>query len=316
MIRLNHNDHITNHAVAATIGMFDGVHRGHSFLIDVLKQHAEQRGLKSAVVTFNNHPHNVVNPNGERLKMIIPHEEKLNLLADAGVDYAIDMPFSPSLAALTAQEFMAMLATQYNVKLLVVGYNHCFGHDRVKDFEQIASMGKTVGVEVAKAPQYSGEGAPVSSSIIRNLILDGNVIDAATKLGRPFTLHGKVIHGFHNGTTMGFPTANVGFIDPDVIRPHYGAYAALVGACGKTWQGMVNVGARPTLHNGEQPSIEVNIFDFNDNIYDNDINISFVKFMRPEVAFDNIDALRDQLAADQLMAREILNNETLTQKQY
>ena len=306
MICLNHTDRINDHALAATIGMFDGVHRGHSFLIGELKRQAQELGLKSAVVTFDNHPHNVLNPHGEELKMIVPHEEKLNLLANTGLDYTIVMPFDTSLAALSAQGFMSLLGKQYNVTLLLVGYNHSFGHDRIRDFEQIAKIGSALGIKVVKAPQYNGEGAPVSSSIIRNLILDGKVDEVSTKLGRHFTLHGKVIHGFRNGTAMGFPTANVGFIDPCVIRPHNGAYAAMVNLGGKTWHGMVNVGSRPTLHNGEQPSIEVNIFNFNSNIYNEEIDLSFVKFMRPEKAFDNIDSLRHQLANDQIMAENIL----------
>ena len=208
---LHANDHIIDQGVklAATIGMFDGMHRGHIVLINALKDCARERGLCSAVVTFSRHPQQVLNPEGCP-RAIMTLERKIELIESTGVDYLILLDFEPELARLSSREFMEMLSVNYGVTTLVMGYNHRFGHDSGASFAQYVNHGREMGIEVVKAPEYLGEYAPVSSSIVRQLIAGGRVEDAMNCMGHPFELSGKVIHGFHNGRGIGFPTANIG----------------------------------------------------------------------------------------------------------
>lgn len=202
---------------------------------------------------------------------------------------------------------MTLLRDTYGMQALMVGYNHHFGHNRDEGFAQYVEHGRDLGVDVVKAPEYLGEYAPVSSSIIRGLINAGKVVDAMHCMGRPYRLEGRVVHGFHNGRGIGFPTANVGDIDPNLILPHTGAYAVMVDVAGQRLQGMVNIGHRPTFDNGRQLSIEVNIFDFDDDIYGQDIALDFMGFLRLEFKMVSIDELRQQLTRDREKARKLLS---------
>ena len=259
--------------LTATIGMFDGMHRGHITLINALKHEAMARHQRSAVITFRKHPQLVVNPG--------------------------DSP---------AKDFIELLHDHYNVATLVMGYNHRFGHERNTTFAHYVEQGRLAGVEVVKAPEYLGRYAPVSSSIVRQLITSGRVEDAMNCMGHPFELSGKVVHGFHNGRGIGFPTANVGEIDPAMILPHQGAYAVMVYVSGQWHKGMVNIGHRPTLDNGDNVSIEVHIFDFDDDIYSQPITLHFVRFLRLEFKLGSIEQLRAQLTYDKQLSNQILDN--------
>lgn len=303
---LHDNDRLPKGAVVATIGMFDGVHRGHATLIGELKQQAAQRGLKSCVITFARHPQHVLRPGGD-LRMILPLEERVALLTHMGLDYVAVMDFTPELAANTSINFMRIMQERWGVAALIVGYNHRFGHDRDATFATYVEHGKTLGIDVMKAPEYLGEYAPVSSTIVRGLIAAGKVDDACNCMGRPYRLSGEVVHGFHNGRGIGFPTANVGNIDPLIILPHTGAYAVMVEVAGKRLKGMLNVGKRPTLDNGHQLSIEVNIFDFDDDIYGMPITLEFIKFLRLEFKMGSIEELRAQLTSDRERSIKILS---------
>lgn len=294
---LHDNDRLPQGAVVATIGMFDGVHRGHATLIHALKQQAHERGLKSAVITFARHPQHVLRPGGD-LRMILTLDERIKTLKQFEPDYIIVLNFTPELAAHSSLEFMSYMQEHYGIAALIVGYNHRFGHDRDATFATYVEHGKTLGIDVMKAPEYLGEYAPVSSTIVRGLIAAGKVDDACNCMGRPYRLSGEVVHGFHNGRGIGFPTANVGKLDPLIILPHTGAYAVMVEVAGKRMQGMLNVGNRPTLDNGTQLSIEVNIFDFDDDIYGMPITLEFVKFLRLEFKMGSIEELRAQLTSD------------------
>ena len=216
------------------------------------------------------------------------------------------MPFTPELSLLDSRAFMTLLRDTYGTQALMDDYNHHFGHNRDEGFAQYVEHGRDLGVDVVKAPEYLGEYAPVSSSIIRGLINAGKVVDAMHCMGRPYRLEGRVVHGFHNGRGIGFPTANVGDIDPNLILPHTGAYAVMVDVAGQRLQGMVNIGHRPTFDNGRQLSIEVNIFDFDDDIYGLDLTVQFVEFIREEQRFDSMELLKEQLLKDAEEARQIL----------
>ncbi len=293
--------------LTATIGMFDGMHLGHITLINALKQEAQQRGQATAVITFKQHPQQVVNPNGSP-RALMTLEKKIEAIRACDPDYLILLDFNDSLSRLSATQFMAMMHDRFHVDTLVMGYNHRFGHERGTSFAQYVEKGKALGVEVVKAPEYLGEHAPVSSSIVRQLIAGGRVEDAMKCMGHPFELAGKVVHGFHNGRGIGFPTANVGKIDPSVILPHKGAYAVMVHVDEAWYKGMVNIGHRPTLDNGDNITIEVNIFDFDNDIYGKPITLHFVRFLRLEFKLGSIEQLRAQLTYDKQLSNTILDS--------
>ena len=290
----------------ATIGMFDGVHLGHATLLDFLKEQARQRGLESAVVTFAQHPQAVLHPEAG-IKMIMTVDDKLKLIARHGIDCTVLLDFTRELSLLDSSRFIELLRDRYGVAALVAGYDHHFGHNKQETFADYVRHGRELGVDIVKAPEYLGAYAPVSSSIIRKLIASGKVDDAMHCMGHPYSLAGKVVHGFHNGSGIGFPTANVGELDPTLILPHRGAYAVMVDVAGKHLKGMVNVGVRPTMHNGHRLSIEVNIFDFDGDIYGMPIKLEFIKFLRLEFKLGSIEELRAQLIRDRAQSVKILD---------
>ncbi len=310
---LGENDRLPQGSTVATIGMFDGVHLGHVTLVDFLKQQAAACGKQSLVITFLHHPRQVLHPD-ERFKLIMPLNDRLQHIEALEPDLLLTLDFTPELAQLDSEQFIELLRDRYGVDVLVAGYNHRFGHKRGESFGDYCRHGERLGVKVLKAPEYLGQYAPVSSTIVRGLIAAGRVVDAMHCMGRPHALTGKVVHGFHNGRGLGFPTANVGEIDSNVLLPHNGAYAVLVHVAGKSLQGMANIGKRPTLDNGEQLSIEVNLFDFEDDIYGEDITLEFISFLRLEFKMCGLDELKRQLTLDRENAKRILQ-EYLTIKQ-
>ncbi len=305
MTQLSDTDRLPAGSTVATIGMFDGVHLGHATLIDALNAEARRRGLQSVVVTFAQHPQHVLHGGG--LKMLQTLEQRLCAIEQLGPDHLVVLEFTRELAQHDSAAFMRLLRDRYGIVALIVGYNHRFGHNRHETFADYVRLGRQLGIDVIKAPEYLGEYAPVSSTIVRGLIASGKVDDAMRCMNRPYRLEGTVVHGFHNGRGIGFPTANIGLLDPTVILPHNGAYAVMVHVAGRTLQGMVNVGNRPTLNNGTQLSIEVNIFDFDDDIYGQPIALDFIKFLRLEFKLGSIDELRAQLTADRNKSRAILS---------
>ena len=305
---LSASDHIdaSEPRVTATIGMFDGMHLGHITLINALKEEASKRGQSSAIVTFRQHPQEVVNPSRPP-RAIMTLDKKVEAIEACSPTFLILLDFNERLSKLSAREFMELLHQQYNVTTLVMGYNHRFGHERNTTFAHYVEQGRLAGVEVIKAPEYLGQYAPVSSSIVRQLIAGGRVEDAMNCMGHPFELSGTVVHGFHNGRGIGFPTANVGEISPSIILPHNGAYAVMVNVDGVWHKGMVNIGRRPTLDNGDDISIEVNIFDFDSDIYGKPITLHFIRFLRLEFTLGSIEQLRQQLSHDKQLSITILD---------
>ena len=310
---LSENDRLPLGSTVATIGMFDGVHRGHATLVDFLKRQAADMGKQSLVITFLRHPRQVLHPD-EPFGLIMPLGDRLARLEALGPDLLLPLDFTPELAQLDSAQFIEWLRDHYGMSVLVTGYNHRFGHNKGETFEDYCRHGESLGVNIVKAPEYLGRYAPVSSTIIRGLIAAGRVVDAMHCMGAPYRLTGKVIHGFHNGRGLGFPTANVGEIDPCLLLPHNGAYAVLAHVAGRQLQGMTNIGRRPTLDNGNQLSIEVNLFDFDDDIYGEMITLEFISFLRLEFKMCGLEELKQQLAMDRDNAKRLLK-EYLTNNQ-
>ena len=287
----------------ATIGFFDGVHLGHRYLIQQVRDEAVRRGLMSMLVTFPEHPARVLRPEAE-LHLLTTATEKASLLAETGVDDVQMLPFTRELAALSAREFMTdVLKNRFNVRVLVIGYDHRFGKGREQGFEDYVKIGNEISMDVVQARELDGRNH-VSSSSIRRALQEGRVEDAAARLGRPYTLGGNVVPGHHVGTTLGFPTANLSPDDPDKLIPMNGVYAVMT----EKGAGMLNIGTRPTLDNGTDRSIEVHLFDFAGDLYAQHLTLSFLRFVRNEKKFDSLAELQSQLQHDERACRELLCN--------
>lgn len=288
---------ISNKACVATIGSFDGVHQGHQFVVTQVIEQARKRGLASMVVTFPNHPLKVLRPDFKP-QLLTLADEKTELLKKTGVDSIALLEFTKELSMLSAREFMQkILKEQLNVEVLIIGYDNHFGHDR-KTFTDYVEYGKELGIEVIQNKELPAD-FKASSTVVRNALNEGNIDIANKVLGYSYYIKGKVVNGFHVGRKIGFPTANVE-TDPDKLIPANGVYC--VKALGHI--GMMNIGYRPTLDNGPQKSLEVHLLDFEGDLYGDEIKIEFIKFLRPERKFDNIEELIKQLEEDEKECRK------------
>lgn len=279
-----------------SIGTYDGVHRGHRFLIEHLRQESENRGLKSGVVTFKNHPQSVVNPQ-HTPKTLSTLDERLALLEETGIDYCILLNFDERLRSYTAEEFMTTLLNDYGVNALILGYDNRFGRDRINCIDGYREIGKRLGVEVIQAPELKGN---ISSSTIRSLLLNGDVEAANEALGYEYSLTGIITAGKQLGRTIGFPTANLDVNDKNKLIPANGAYATIaITADGSKHKAMVNIGRRPTVDVKDAPiTIEAHLLDFNRDIYGQSLTLKFIKFLRPEKRFNSLEELSAQLSCD------------------
>ncbi|MCI8997786.1 MAG: bifunctional riboflavin kinase/FAD synthetase [Muribaculaceae bacterium] len=292
----------------AAVGMYDGVHLGHRFLIDYLRAEAKARGLVPSVVTFSRHPLALVRPL-EAPGLLTTLEERVKYLGEAGIEDTILLSFNDRIRYMSAREFLSMLHKKFGIDALILGFNNRFGHDRLEDFSQYQAIGKELGIDVISAPEYHGTAAPVSSSIIRRYLLKGEPEKANDALGHPYSLRGVVVNGNRLGRTIGFPTANLVPVDAASIIPKGGVYAAfVVTPDGVRRKAMVNVGFRPTVSDADglgKLSIEAHILDYVGYLYDEEIVVEFVKYLRPEKKFATTTKLKEQLAADAAKAREL-----------
>lgn len=296
----------------AAVGMYDGVHLGHRFLLDFLKAEADKRGLTPAAITFVHHPLRVVRPL-EAPALLNPPSTRVRALGDAGAEDVILMQFNDSLRRMSASEFLSMLKRKYAVDALVLGFNNRFGHDGPSRFDDYRRLGAELGIEVVAAPEYRGPCAPVSSSAIRRLLLQGEPKKAAEALGRPYRLRGLVVHGEELGRRLGFPTANIEPDEPEILIPRAGAYAAyIITPDGERRPGMVNIGFRPSVDHGDNSgrlAIEAHIFDYKGYLYDEELTVEFIDFMRGESRFASSEKLAEQLKRDAAKARKVLARE-------
>lgn len=284
---------------AATVGFFDGVHTGHRFLIAELKKESAKRGLKSMVITFKVHPRKVLHA-AYLPQLLTSAEEKLEQLKSTDVDEVVELDFTTEMAQLTAAEFIKqILAEQLGVKLLLVGHDHRFGKNREEGFPEYVAYGKQNGMEVIQATRYSTEQfSHISSSEVRNALLNGEIERANTLLTYPYAFTGYVVSGFQVGKKIGFPTANLNPVEPDKLIPAIGVYAVLIDWNGTTYSGMMNIGRRPTLDNGDAVSLEVHIINFDADIYHQQVKVTFIRKIRDEKKFNSVEELIEQLKMD------------------
>ena len=311
----------------ATIGAFDGVHRGHQCLLEQVRHIADARGLDAVAITFGTSPKRVLGmPEAPQLSTLA---ERTALLRQMGMDDVVLLNFTPQMAAMTARDFMQqVLKEQLHVKVLVIGYDHRFGCGRSEGFDDYVNYGHEMGIEVIRGEACLDNGEPVSSTRIRQLLKMGQVDEAALLLGHRYMLHGKVVGGYREGRKMGFPTANLYVDDMAKLIPADGVYAVYANVVNNANEsedykgdednfpsatfdfqlvGMLNIGYRPTLNNGQERSIEVHILDFQGDLYGKTVAVEFAHYLRGECTFGSVEELTEQLQKDKERVKQLLS---------
>lgn len=301
-----------------TIGTFDGVHLGHCQIIKQLKKEAERIEGETVLVTFDPHPRKIVDTRPLQLLNTLP--EKIALLGEQGIDHLVIVPFTQAFSSQTAEEYVEkFLIDRFHPHTIIIGYDHRFGKNRSGDFKLLEKYAASNAFELIEIPGQVIDEVTISSTKIREALLNGHIEEANNFLGYPYFFEGTVIEGNKLGRTLGYPTANLRIEDADKLVPGNGVYAVEVQGSAfevqEAWRyipttlhplkGMMNIGVRPTI-DGTKRVIEVNIFDFNADIYGSIIRVSFKKYLRGEQKFNGLDALKEQLAKDKIAALAVL----------
>lgn len=285
---------------ATTIGFFDGVHKGHKYLIKaVMDSAAGQGNLQSTIITFDSHPSIVLGKN-PRTRLLTTTDEKIERLSETGADNCVVLHFDKEIAAMSAYDFMKdMLRDRLNVRKLIIGYDNRFGHNRSEGFTDYVRYGRELGIDVVQAHTFTMNGMQVCSSVIRSLLDGGSVRMANMCLGYDYSMRGLVVSGHHEGTKLGFPTANIEVVDPLKLIPKRGVYAVNVRIddAAELMPGMMNIGLRPTFGNGNTTT-EINIFNFEGDIYGHTLTVEVHAKLRDEHRFDSVEELAAQLHTD------------------
>ena len=294
-----------------TSGTFDGVHMGHQKILERLKGIAKKFNGETVVITFWPHPRLVLYPDDKTLKVLNTFEEKAELLKEQGIQHLLRIPFTKEFSQLSSQEFIdAILVQQIGTKKLVIGYDHRFGKNREGSFEQLRLNGPQYGFDVEEISRQDIDEVGVSSTKIRNALNDGDIETASHFLGRPYAISGRVVKGDKLGRVLGFPTANIDIDSHHKLVPAQGIYAVSVNHAHKPYGGMLYIGNRPTV-GGTKRSIEVNIFDFDEDIYGENITINLLAAIRKDAHFVDLEALKAQLKLDKESAIGALRDRKL-----
>lgn len=293
--------------IAATIGVFDGVHRGHQALIYELISIAIDRDLTPCVITFAHNPSSIIDPQHSPY-LLTTISEKIERLKFLGIDDTIVLEFNYELAQLSAKEFLYRLKNRYNINTILMGHDHKFGSDRLSDIDKYKEIGKSLNIDIIRSNIEVVDKERISSSIIRHLITSYNVQKANVLLGYPYTLKGRVVEGMKIGRTMGYPTANIEPIEADKLLPSHGVYAVFVRFDSGRYPAMLYIGRRPTMDDGRSVTIEANIFDMNIDLYEKNVEVEFIKFTRGDCRFKTLKELKKRIEEDEREIREILGN--------
>ncbi len=285
---------------ALTVGTFDGVHQGHQILIGKVVEKAREINGRSVVVTFNPHPREVLHGGHNKIKLLTTLEERVEILQGYGIDEMIVIPFDRDFSLLSSHDFIEKIVFgKIGVQHFIIGYDHQFGKNREGTITTVKKLGKELGFDVHMVDAQEVEKVTVSSTTVRKALAnEGNVEMAANFLGRPYQLAGMVIHGDKKGRQIGYPTANIKVDNPRKIIPLNGVYAVTVDFENTVYKGMMNIGYRPTVTDINELRIEVNMFDFNQEIYGKQLKVHFHKRIREEQKFNGIDELKSQLGRD------------------
>lgn len=294
-------------ACVATIGCFDGVHRGHQYLIKQVHNIAKAEGLASCLITFTSHPRQVLDTD-YRPRLLTCLSQKIECFEHSPIEYCVLFPFTKDFSLLSARGFMEILHNVYNVQTLFVGYDHHFGHNQGEGFEEYSQYGKELGMRVMQSRALVEDGISISSTLIRSSLLAGNVKKANFYLGYNYYLSGRVVDGRKVGRTLGFPTANIQPLCAEKLLPAAGVYAVYVYIGKERYAGMLNIGSCPTVNGDEHSvSVEVHILNFQEDIYQELIKIEFVEYLRAEVKFESVEMLTWQLRKDKEVVKNLLN---------
>lgn len=290
-----------------TSGTFDGVHIGHRKILHRLREISRVNGGQTVVITYSPHPRIVLSQGTTDLKLLNTDEEKAELIAAQGIDYLLIIHFTPEFSQLSPEEYIQKIYLQgVGAKKLVIGYDHHFGKNREGNFDYLAAHQQRFGFSVEEIPRQEIEDVGVSSTKIRNALNEGNILIANQYLGSRYSLSGKVVHGDKIGRTLGFPTANIDLGNPYKLIPADGIYAVRVLLEKRTIEGMLYIGNRPTLNGQDKKRVEVNLFDFEEDIYEKEIRVFFVDKIRADEKFEDLHLMKAQLFRDGQLARAIL----------
>ena len=290
-----------------TIGTFDGVHTGHQKIINQLKEEAARINGESVLITFDPHPRKVLDPS-KPLKLITTLEEKIELLKKQAIDHVVIVPFSKEFSSLSAEAYITdFLVNKFLPHTVIIGYDHKFGHDRMGDYHLMETFSEKLKFELKEIPEHIVDSIIVSSTQIRRAITIGDMHIANDLLGYDFFFQGKIIEGNKLGRKLGFPTANLHIKEADKLIPGNGVYAVTTTLNGQHYEGMMNIGIRPTLADGLF-MIEVNLFDFDKEVYGSELRVHVKRFMRPELKFSGLDALKDQIEKDKQNVLAVLGH--------
>lgn len=293
--------------VIVTVGTFDGVHLGHQQIMKQLVEEAKQTQGASAVITFHPHPRTILHLDNKDLRFINTQQEKIKLFEKLGIDYLLIIPFTKEFAKLSSKEFVQQILVQeLHVKKLIIGHDHHFGKDRMGNINDLLALGKKLEFEVEEIGVQTIEGISISSTKIRHLLLEGDVSLANQFLGYQYMLSGKVVTGTRIGTKLGFPTANILVDDPAKLIPAHGVYVVKAMYNGKTYNGMMNIGFRPTFKS-EEKTVEIHLFDFSKDIYGEHLEVQCIERIRDEKKFDSPEQLREQIIQDKEISLKILS---------
>ncbi|HKK24197.1 MAG TPA: bifunctional riboflavin kinase/FAD synthetase [Gracilimonas sp.] len=297
LIELKNIERVPN--TVLTVGTFDGVHRGHRALIETVVEKARKRNARSVVVTFDPHPREIINPGKSGIQMLTTLKERCELLEDIGVDVLLVIPFDRDFSLLTSEEFVRdVIYKHVGVSEFVIGYDHQFGRDREGTIDTIEKLGKDLGFDSHVVSKQEMGDVTISSTLIRKTLSEeGDVKQAAEYLNRRYLLNGIVTHGDQRGKPIGFPTANLKPEHENKVIPKNGVYAVRVRVDGTWYGGMMNIGIRPTFE-GQERTLEVHIFEFDEDIYGQTIQVRFVDRIREEMKFEGIEELKKQLLQD------------------
>ena len=292
-----------------TTGAFDGVHRGHQQILSRMKEIATQTGGETIIITFHPHPRKITSSIPGEIKQLTSLNERIILLEKAGIDHLVVIPFDYHFSNLSAEDYVTtFLIDKFHPHTIIVGYDHRFGKGRSGNFEMLSQLGTSLGFNVEQINEQLVGEEIVSSTHIRSYLAEKNIAKANDLLGYAYFFDGFIVRGNQIGRTIGFPTANLHINDEEKLIPANGVYAVRVkGDCfgGKTLDGMMNIGVRPTV-DGHKKVIEVNIFDFNEDIYEQTITVMVYDYIRGEVKFNGLDALKAQLNEDLNSSKFIL----------
>jgi riboflavin kinase / FMN adenylyltransferase len=308
-MKIYHNldDFVKLEYAVVTSGTFDGVHLGHQKILNRLKEIASRNGGETVVITFWPHPRFVLNPSDTKLKLLNTFEERIELIKQQGIQHLLRIPFTKEFSNISSLEFIQnILVERIGTKKLVIGYDHKFGKNREGSFDQLKMKGPKFGFDVEEIPKQELEQVAISSTKIRESLENGDVKTADHLLGRPFSLTGRVVQGEKLGRMLGFPTANLDLDSHYKLIPAEGIYAVHVQHEAKQYQGMLYIGQRPTV-GGVHQTIEVNIFDFDRDIYGESLSVSFIGNIRKDIKFNDLEALKKQLKLDKEAALKILD---------